>query len=208
MFSLAESPHFTSTQTQPMEFLWLIDGFDRYPWLLFFAIALLPGLGVPNCPLLIICGTSMTAALGHWQAIGLAVAAVIVNILWTWWVAAFPLRQFLCQRVGNRVGKYLKHTDQHQERNILTITFLLHVTPGVPLFVQNYFPGIHRLNYWKYLAIAIPVQSLYTALIVGSSGQIFLALKSSLLLVLIAALAAGAVALHRRHNKSTALITR
>ena len=64
-----------------------------YPWVLFLAIAILPGLGVPNCPLLILCGTAMTAALGVGEAVTLAVGAVITNIFWTYWVAAFPLRR-------------------------------------------------------------------------------------------------------------------
>jgi len=161
-----------------MEFQDWVESFARFPWVLFLAIAILPGLGVPNCPMLILCGTIMTAAFGVPEAIGLAVAAVIVNILWTWWAAAYPLRSFLMDRVEPRVAQHVKSHFQMSEKNVLAITFFLHVMPGVPLFIQNYFPGVHRLSYWKYLAIAIPIQSLYTALIVGTSGQIFDSLKA------------------------------
>ena len=157
----------------------------QHPWVLFLAIAILPGLGAPNCPMLIVCGTVMAPVLGIGGAALFAIAAVAVNILWTWWLAAaYPLRSFLQERVRHgTVDRF-----QMGERSVLGITVLLHITPGVPLFIQNYFPGLHRLAYWKYLAVALPVQSVYTALIVVGSGEIFGALKRYSLTVLIAVL--------------------
>ncbi len=184
-----------------------IDWMAHYPWALFLAIAILPGIGVPNSPMLILCGTSMTAAFGVKEAILLAVGAVIVNILWTWWAAAYPFRELLRKRIEPKLAKYMKEPLQLKEKSVLGITFLLHITPGVPLFIQNYFPGVNRLTYWKYLAIAVPIQAVYTALIVGTSGQIFLALKAYPLVVLIVGLTIwGAVMFQRRkRTKSPAV---
>ncbi|MCB1095614.1 MAG: hypothetical protein R3F19_19215 [Verrucomicrobiales bacterium] len=154
-----------------------------HPWVLFLAIAILPGLGVPNCPLMIVGGGAI-AATGNGadlaSALWVTVGGVIVNILWTYWVAAYPLRSFLWKRVARSGGWF---TGMKSD-SVLFVTFLLHVTPGVPLFIQNYFPGVHRLAYWKYLAIAIPVQSLYTALIVVTSGKAFSAFGGSLAVAL------------------------
>jgi uncharacterized membrane protein YdjX (TVP38/TMEM64 family) len=109
------------------------------------------------------------------------------------------LRRWLRDRVDRKARELLKERFQMSEQGVLTVTLLLHVTPGVPLFIQNTFPGLHRLTFWKYLAIAVPVQTLYTALIVATSGQIFLALKSYPLLLLAVALGLwGAIAFYRR----------
>ena len=173
----------------------------HYPWVHFLAIAILPGLGVPNCPLLIICGTAMSLVLGIQGAVMLAVGAVLVNILWTYWVAAYPFREMLIHRVDRRVGQLFNDKIQMNQRDVLQLTFLLHITPGVPLFIQNYYPGLHRLAFWKYLAIAVPVQSLYTTLIVITSGQIFSALRHYPIALLIVLLAIWiGVTLHRRSN--------
>jgi uncharacterized membrane protein YdjX (TVP38/TMEM64 family) len=156
----------------------LLSSVVAHPWLLFLAIAILPGLGVPNCPLMIVGGGAIAASGGEATmatALWATVGGVIVNILWTYWVAAYPMRTFLWKRVA-RSGSWFTGL---KSDSVLFVTFLLHVTPGVPLFVQNYFPGVHRLTYWKYLAIAIPVQSLYTALIVLTSGKAFSAFGGS-----------------------------
>ncbi len=152
--------------------------------------------------MLVICGTAMTVALGTRDAVLLAVAAVSANILWTWWVAAYPFREFLRKRIEKRMRSQGLHERFHlNERSVLTITFLLHITPGVPLFVQNYFPGVYRLSYWKFLAIALPVQALYTAIIVVTAGQIFELLRGYPLLVLMAALTIwGLVSVYRRSS--------
>tara|TARA_R110000850_G_scaffold125759_11_gene244387 strand:+ start:1654 stop:2247 length:594 start_codon:yes stop_codon:yes gene_type:complete len=187
-----------------MEIQELIDWIAKYPWVLFFAIAILPGFGLPNCPALILFGSTMTAAFGVKNAILLAIAAVTVNILWTWWAAAYPFRNFLKKRIDERVSKRFQGRIEMNERNVQTITFLLHITPGVPLFIQNYFPGLHRLTYWKYLLIAIPIQSFYTALIVATSGQIFKVLKGYPVALLVVGIGiwTGITLYRRRRRKS------
>ena len=89
--------------------------------------------------------------------------------------------------------------------DVARATFLLHITPGVPLFIQTFFPGLHRLNYFHYLLIAIPIQSLYTALIVLTSGEIFKIARGPLLitaLILLAAMLAWK-SLSSRANRSS-----
>lgn len=157
-------------------------------WLLFLAIAILPALGVPNCPLMIIGGGAAAVVHGTFAAAAVAVLAVIANILWSYWVAAYPLRAFLWERIERTAQtRWLARMDSV---DVARATFILHVTPGVPLFIQNYFPGLHRLNYWKYLLIAVPVQSLYTALIVLTSGEILKVASAPMLVAAVVAVAA------------------
>lgn len=144
----------------------------------FLLIAILPGLFVPNCPLLIACGSVLTSAHSTGLAVAVAVGAVNANILWTYWFAASPFGQTMRHSINRRAALLLDDPIAFTERKVTWITFLLHVTPGVPLFIQNYFPGLHRLPFYKYLAIAVPIQSLYTTLIIITSGQVFAALKS------------------------------
>jgi uncharacterized membrane protein YdjX (TVP38/TMEM64 family) len=139
-----------------------------YPIVLFFAIALLPAIGIPNCPLMIGGGAIVAAACGMPTAMAMAIGGVIANILWTYWVAALPLRGYLMRKIGDSAPGFV----DAENRSVLMVTLLLHITPGVPLFIQNYYPGIFRLPYVHYLAIAIPVQTTYTALIVYTSGTI------------------------------------
>lgn len=148
-------------------------------WLLFIAIAVLPAFGFPNCPLMIVGGGAAAAVHGSVAATGVAVLAVVTNVVCCYWVAAYPLRAFLWGKIESRAQtRWLARMD---ERDVTRATLLLHVTPGVPLFIQTYFPGLHRLAYWKYLSIAVPVQALYTALIVYTSGEIFLLIPASTL---------------------------
>ena len=143
-----------------------------YPIVLFLAIGLLPAAGVPNCPLMIGGGAIVADACGMPTALAMAVGGVIVNILWTYWLAAFPLRKLLLRRVDSAASWLLNGNGNGKHRSVLAVTLALHVTPGVPLFVQSYFPGVHRLPYLQYLAIAIPVQAFYTTVIVGTSGAV------------------------------------
>jgi len=146
---------------------------------------------VPNCPLMIVGGGAAAAVYGSAAATTVVVLAVIANILWSYWVAACPLRAFLWSRIENTAQT--RWLARMGPADVERATLILHVTPGVPLFIQTYYPGLHRLNYWKYLLIAVPVQSLYAALIVLTSGEVLKAVQGHLLVAV--AITAGAMLL-------------
>jgi uncharacterized membrane protein YdjX (TVP38/TMEM64 family) len=129
-------------------------------------IVVLPSFGVPNCPLLVFAGGYLGSLYGIQSAAALAIGAVFINIAVAYWIAAYPLRRWLQKRIRHRAASLLGL----KPRSVLLATAILHITPGVPLCLQTYFPGVNRLNYWQYLGIALPIQGLYTAGIVATGG--------------------------------------
>lgn len=148
------------------------------PIVLFIGIAVLPAFGVPNCPLMLVGGCLVAREHGVSTAVTTAVAGVVANIVWSYWVAAYPMRSRLWPKMERVAPWFVKM----ENTSVAGVTLLLHVTPGVPLFVQTYYPGVHRLPYLLYLAIAVPIQSLYAAAIVCAGGAVARQLSLSMII--------------------------
>lgn len=58
-------------------------------------------------------------------------------------------------------------------RNLLKLTLLLRVTPGVPLFIQNYAIGILGIPLRYSVLLAAPITGLYVCGFVLTGGAIF-----------------------------------
>jgi uncharacterized membrane protein YdjX (TVP38/TMEM64 family) len=116
---------------------------------LFAALVVLPGLPVPTSALLFLAGTV-------WKdrpvmACALCMVAMALNMTWTYWFAARPGRKW--------VEKLILSADiripESPFGGHLGFLFLLRLTPGFPLFLQNYLLGFFRVPFRLYLIVSL-----------------------------------------------------
>lgn len=126
---------------------------NAHPALLFLALALLPLVGVPASPLIIAAGVRLGTGAGF----ALVVAALLCDFSLGYWLARrwmrTPLTRWLVGR--GHVVPVLAPADEAQ------FILLFRITPGIPLFVQNYVLGLAGVNFTRYLLISLPVQAVY-----------------------------------------------
>lgn len=137
-----------------------------HPIYLFAAIAILPGLGFPASPLLILAGAVWGSDLG---SCFIAIAATALNMTWTYAAAAGPARRLISRILGSRWDRW-RDMDR---RNLLKLTLLLRITPGVPLVIQNYTLGLLAVPFVSYLLISVPINGLFVTGFVLTGGAIF-----------------------------------
>ncbi|MBL9156711.1 MAG: VTT domain-containing protein [Verrucomicrobiales bacterium] len=144
----------------------VLDGIAAAPaGLILVALVLLPLVGVPVSPLWIALGIRFGAGWG----ILMAMAGLLVNFTLGYLIAAHlghgRMRTWL-ERRGRSVPALARGEE-------LRWIALVRVTPGVPLFVQNYVLGLAKVHFPSYLLVSLPIQSLYAALFVvlGTSLQ-------------------------------------
>jgi len=126
------------------------EGFlmDR-PWWLFAGLVILPGLPVPTSALLLLAGTV-------WRdrpvtACAICLLALALNMSWTYWAAARPARGLVEKLLAKGTFQIPVLPKDNQLRAIL----LLRLTPGVPLFIQNYLLGFLHVPFRLYLPVSL-----------------------------------------------------
>ncbi|MGB0258584.1 MAG: TVP38/TMEM64 family protein [Coraliomargarita sp.] len=158
---------------------------EAHPWALILSIVILPGIGVPSSPLLILFGIVMVPIYGTATACLLCVAAMACCTIWTYFLSVGPLRDFLRHYVlRNRA------LPEMTQRNALRLGFIVRITPGVPYALQNILLGVLGLPLRTYLLVSLPITSLYAVAFVATSGSIFegntgIALTGAMLLVVL-----------------------
>jgi len=143
----------------------LIDLCQAHPVLLFFAIAILPGMGFPASPLLIAAGIAWG---GGTRACCLAISAIALNMTWTFFLATGIGKPLLLRLFGKRLQKW----EAPQGKNLYLITGALRLTPGIPFFLQNYALGIMGIPFLPYILISLPLNAIYVIGFVVSGGAI------------------------------------
>jgi uncharacterized membrane protein YdjX (TVP38/TMEM64 family) len=165
------------------------------PPLLFLAMALLPLLGLPISPFWVAAGIR----LGVFWGTVLAAAALIVNFTIGYLLArtflSNPIRRFLARR-GHTIPQF---TPGEQTQLIL----MVRITPGVPLFIQNYLLGTAGVSFLRYLLASIPAQLAYAAAFIWV-GNSLSSNRTWRILLAISAFAAIAIAINllRRRLKT------
>jgi uncharacterized membrane protein YdjX (TVP38/TMEM64 family) len=128
------------------------------PALFVLSLILLPLAGIPASPLWIALGIRFGAGWG----IPVAMAALLANFTLGYLIAAHlghgRIRAWL-----ERKGRSLPRLARGEELRWIA---LVRVTPGLPLFVQNYLLGLAKVNFPSYLLVSLPIQSVYAALFV------------------------------------------
>lgn len=119
------------------------------PWCLFLGLVFLPGLPVPVSPLVFLAGTVWHDR--PLMACGICLLALVMNFCWTYWMSAKPARGL--------VERWLKDSKTQiptlPKGNDLKLILVLRLTPGMPLFVQNYVLGFLRVPFALYLAVSM-----------------------------------------------------
>jgi uncharacterized membrane protein YdjX (TVP38/TMEM64 family) len=138
------------------------------PWALLLTLATLPGVGFPISPLLILFGIVFAPRFGMPATLAMAIAAQAVCTVWTYGLAAGPLRGFLSSYVIRR-----RELPQLTDKNTLRLGLMLRLTPGFPYALQNIVLGILGMRWRPYLLVSIPITSLWAVGFVMTGGAIF-----------------------------------
>jgi uncharacterized membrane protein YdjX (TVP38/TMEM64 family) len=128
------------------------------------AQVLLPLAGFPISPLWIATGVRAGTVLGG----SLSLLALALNQTLGYWLARKWLRRPIEAWLQARRRSVPSIPPGEETLWIL----LIRVTPGVPLFVQNYLLGLARVGFTRYLCISLPAQMAYAVAFV-SLGQAF-----------------------------------
>jgi uncharacterized membrane protein YdjX (TVP38/TMEM64 family) len=158
---------------------------ESHPMLLVLALVILPGIGFPISPLLILFGIVMGPRFGLPATCAMGIAATSLCSIWSYVLASGPLRGFL----KTHLLKKWK-LPELSDRSALRLGLIIRITPGIPYPVQNVALGVMGMRFKTYLLASLPVQSLYTiALIITGGarfeGQAGLAITAVLFLIVI-----------------------
>jgi len=157
------------------------------PVVFFSAMAVLPGLGVPNSPFALAAGPVFGERLGLPVVTMLGLAAITFNLTLTYWLARRWLRP-LCARLLARLGYTLPAVEKGAVTDLI---ILIRVTPVVPFFVQNYLLGLAAVPFVRYLCVSVAIQgSLNVAFILFGDalnhGRGKMALTAAFLIAMVA----------------------
>ena len=141
---------------------------EENPWALIAVMATLPGLGFPSSPVLLLFGVVVAPQYGMPAALALAIAAQSLCSIWTYALAAGPLKWLLLRYVLRE-----RVLPEMCEGNAVRLGLILRLTPGIPYALQNIVLGISGIRFRDYLLVSIPTTSLWTAGFVITGGAIF-----------------------------------
>ncbi|MGC6455731.1 MAG: TVP38/TMEM64 family protein [Coraliomargaritaceae bacterium] len=171
---------------------------ERQPAALILSLAILPGLGAPVSPLLILFGIVLGPLYGLPAACIIGVAAQSVCTAWTYFLASGPLRGFLQKTLlRNRTLPELS------SGNAAKICFMIRIAPGFPYALQNVVLGVLKMRFSTYLLVSVPIQSIYTVGFISTGGAFFEGNTGQALTALLLLLAAlFALRIIRKRNKN------
>ncbi len=130
------------------------DFLRERPLWLFLALVVLPGLPVPTSALLFLAGVVWRDR--PVEACVIAIVAMTMNLTWTYWLAAGWGRRTM-ERVAAWLGFRIPEV---RESNRLRVVLALKLTPGIPMFVQNYLCGFLRVPFRLYLMVSLACNGL------------------------------------------------
>lgn len=134
------------------------------PWAFFGAMALLPVAGFPLSPFYLAAGEAFAARLTMPGVLALAFVANAVQFALSFWVAHRALRPLITRLLART--RY--QVPQVSPENELSVALLLRVTPGPPMFLQNYLLGLSGIRFRTYMLASLAVQG-----VLGSATIIF-----------------------------------
>ena len=136
------------------------------PLLLFAGLVILPALPVPTSALLFLAGTV-------WRdrpavACALCLLALALNLTWTYWAAARPGRG----GVEKLLAMAKLQIPELPHGNHLRFILVMRLTPGFPLFLQNYLLGFLRVPFRLYLGVSMCCTGLIASGVVLSGAGV------------------------------------
>ncbi|HEX7261160.1 MAG TPA: hypothetical protein VF258_05040, partial [Luteolibacter sp.] len=121
----------------------------EHPWCLFLSLVFLPGLPIPTSALLFTAGVVWRER--PVMACALCLLAMTLNLTWTYWLAAGPARRL----VEKLLAATAIQIPDLPRGDHLKLILILKLTPGIPLFFQNYLLGFLRAPFRLYLPISV-----------------------------------------------------
>jgi len=169
---------------------------DAGPVAFFSAMALTPAVGVPASLFSLTAGPVFGPKLGMVTVIVLCIAAVLINVALTHFLAQRALRPLL-EKLFARLGYKLP---QVAPENMTDLAVIVRVTPGSPFPVQNYLLGLAGVPLARNLLVVFIVQLFFMPAFV-LFGDAIQHGKGKVAIIAIGLLAAAAVGTHmlRKH---------
>jgi len=124
------------------------------PGIFFLGMALLPAFGAPQTAFTLTAGSLFSPQLGMPLVVLLALSAMLLNMVLSYWMASRVMRPVL-EALLKRLDYKIPQVQQGDETGLIV---LLRVTPGIPFPVQNYLLGLARASFWRYLLISFAIQ--------------------------------------------------
>jgi uncharacterized membrane protein YdjX (TVP38/TMEM64 family) len=124
------------------------------PTVFFLGMALLPAFGAPQMAFTLTAGPLFSPQLGMPAVVALALSALLLNMMLSYWLASRVLRPVL-EALLKRLDYKIPQVQQGDETGLIV---LLRVTPGIPFPVQNYLLGLARTNFGRYLLVSFAIQ--------------------------------------------------
>jgi uncharacterized membrane protein YdjX (TVP38/TMEM64 family) len=120
------------------------------PVVFFVAMALLPAVGFPMLAFTLAAGPVFAPTLGVGGVIAWSLAAVLVNLLLTYWLADRAVRPLV-----NRLLTYFEiRLPDKSADGAWQMALIVRLTPGPPFWVQSYVLGLMRVPLVPYLVVS------------------------------------------------------
>jgi len=123
---------------------------DAGPWAFFSVTAVAPAFGAPLSAFSLTAGEAFGRQMTMPGVVAAVLAAVAVNLAFTYWLARYALRPIL-SRVTERYGYAIPRVTPG---NALSITLVLRLTPGPPYFMQSYILGLAEVPFRLYMVVS------------------------------------------------------
>jgi uncharacterized membrane protein YdjX (TVP38/TMEM64 family) len=132
------------------------------PAVFFVAMTVLPAVGFPLMAFTLAAGPVFGPALGAGWVIVWSLAAVVGNLLLTYWLANRALRPLV-----SRLLKYFEFTlPDVTATGAWQIALIVRLTPGPPFWAQSYLLGLIRVPLVPYLMVSTSVMAGYIVTLV------------------------------------------
>ena len=132
------------------------------PLVFFSAMALLPAAGFPLLPFTVAAGPVFGPTLGAGTVIGCAIAAVVVNVAISYWLASRALRPLVSRLVG-WLGYPLPVSTAETAWQLVTI---VRIAPGLPFWVQSYLLGLMGAPFAVYMVVSTLIPAAYLTAVI------------------------------------------
>lgn len=138
------------------------------PVVFFLAMALLPAAGFPLLAFTLAAGPVFGPTLGTGWVIGWSLAAVVANLLLTYWLANRALRPV----VGWLLRYFGIPVPGNMTEGAWQITLIVRLTPGPPFWVQSYLLGLIRVPLVPYLVVSTAIMAGYIVALVSGGAAL------------------------------------
>jgi uncharacterized membrane protein YdjX (TVP38/TMEM64 family) len=139
------------------------------PVVFFGAMALLPAVGFPLMAFTLAAGPVFGPTLGTVGVIGWSLAAVLANLLLTYWLADRALRPL----VSRVLAWFEFRLPEAGPGGAWQLVMVVRLAPGLPFWVQSYLLGVIRVPLIPYLAVSMLVMTGFLVALVCGGEAVF-----------------------------------